>query len=98
MWSTCCQALGWASLCLHVEFQHLYLRFARRFLKRDKSVRPSQVTTAGAAASGGFSINSLMMKLPDGSAGGLVGISDLLGPRGDELGLFESHGWGCSLC
>lgn len=76
----------------------LYLRFARRFLKRDKSVRPSQMTTAGAAASGGFSINSLMMKLHDGSAGGLVGISDLLGPRGDELGLFESHGWGCSLC
>lgn len=38
----------------------LYPRFGKRFLKRTKSVRPSQVTTAGAAASGGFSINSLM--------------------------------------
>lgn len=38
-----------------------------------------------------------MMKLPDGSAGGLVGTSDLLDQRDEELGLFESHGWGCSL-
>lgn len=75
----------------------LYLHFAKRFLKRAKSVRPSQVTTAGAAASGGFSVNSLMMKLPDGSAGGLVGTRDLLGQRYEELGLFESHGWGFSL-
>lgn len=61
-------------------------------------MRPSQVTTAGAAASGGFSVNSLMKKLPDGSAGGLVCTSDLLGQRDEELGLFESHGRGCSLC
>lgn len=39
-----------------------------------------------------------MMKLRDGSAGGLVCTSDLLGQRDEELGLFESHGWGCSLC
>lgn len=38
-----------------------------------------------------------MMKLPDGSAGRLVGTSDLLDQRDEELGLFESHGWGCSL-
>lgn len=61
-------------------------------------MRPSQETTAGAAASGGFSVNSLMMELPDGSAGELVGTSDLLGQRDEELGIFESHGWGCSLC
>lgn len=74
----------------------LYLHFAKTFLKRAKSVRLSQVTTAGAAASGGFSVNSLMMK-PDGSAGGLVGTRHLLGQRDEELGLFESHGWGCGL-